>query len=346
MRGGAQLFSPPPHCYFFLPRLSYALSPSFLCPLPRRLRERVRVRVPSAARAAFLISRPVKPLALTKPFAQICLRRRATTLNSILLACKMESENGADRNATRAYTYQANRDRRLSKHWAAGFVVNVAITIFTMIAALGVWAQYGTLDQTLQETRADFRASERPYVSMGRKDGSVGNFIVPSSPQKGGIAFYFHNSGHLPALRFNVQPFDGTHSELHMARIQDVKTGKIRLLSGEKDILGDSDSVAIYDKSVPPEMLKLIKSGQHPFSVKGMFEYCDDFGLYVCSYFETQYIADPLWAFNLIRLRECRYKNPPNSYLSPDEQFVRPCETPEEHEEHDQEIQNSLTPPS
>jgi hypothetical protein len=214
-----------------------------------------------------------------------------------------------------------------------------------MFAAAGVWYQYVVLSYTLEETRLDFKASERPYVSIGNKEGTIGNFIIPKAG-KAGIVLFFHNSGHLPALRFNVQLLPPGTSISHMARVlQDVNTGATGYIAGQKDISGDSDAASIVHDVIDPATMAIIKKGDQRAQLSGMFEYCDDFGNYTCRTFDVEYITESLNAFNLIRIQQCTYRYPSFPTLRPGEQLVPPCETPEEREQQEDQARTALYPP-
>jgi hypothetical protein len=78
-------------------------------------------------------------------------------------------KRGNRRRPTERNKHERRRDlaeaNQLSRHqWNWNFPVNVGVLILTMFAAAGVWAQYAKLDQTLQETRIEFQAAQRPYI--------------------------------------------------------------------------------------------------------------------------------------------------------------------------------------
>ncbi|GEM_PF-5286143 len=161
--------------------------------------------------------------------------------------------------------------------------------LFLTLLAVGCYTEF-TRESDNQNSQF-FQANARPYVSMGRKDGLVGQFIesADGASKKSGVVLYFHNSGHLPALRFNV---DLSHSGgatgrfdiHHMARLRDSKTGEVRLVAGLKDIGGESDSAALFENWFDRREADSAKRGRD-FVVKGIFEYCDDFGEYFCKVF-------------------------------------------------------------
>jgi hypothetical protein len=81
-----------------------------------------------------------------------------------IYVCAMKSETEAEHNGTKRCEHQAARDRLARKQWTGSFVLSLAIALFTGITALGVWAQYGALNQTLQQMRIEFQAAQRSYI--------------------------------------------------------------------------------------------------------------------------------------------------------------------------------------
>ena len=218
-------------------------------------------------------------------------------------------------------------------------VATIVIAAFTIVLACVSNRQWEAMVESNASIEQNFIASERPYVSMGRRDGTVGNFIVPTDPgAKAGIMLYFHNSGHLPALRFNV-----SIKPLHMVRVQNIASGGITLIAGKKDIGGDSDAAAMFEQKVDRQVAISAEKGTSRYRLEGFFEYCDDFGEYTCRDFEITYVTAPVDAFNLLAMNQCSYIYPPPG---PGNRVLRPCETPEERDARQKQEDRKLTPPS
>ena len=78
-------------------------------------------------------------------------------------------------------------------HGAVTALATVAIVMLTFVYVKYSKKQWETMQDTLQ-------VSQRAYVTIGRKDGVVADFVVPKDPnQNAELLIYFQNSGRLPA---------------------------------------------------------------------------------------------------------------------------------------------------
>jgi hypothetical protein len=69
--------------------------------------------------------------------------------------------------------------------------------------------------------------------------------------------------------------------------------------------------------------------------VNGFFEYCDEFGEYVCSNFTAMYKGEPINAFNLNTVTDCYYTYPnPGNGLRVTMKYLLPCEQPDERKKN------------
>jgi hypothetical protein len=111
--------------------------------------------------------------------------------------------------------------------WLFGGIVNFLdeksgfVTATATIVIAYLTFQYVTYSKKQWETMRDANTlaktnlivSQRAYVTIGRKDGVIGEFIVPTSPKAiARIVFYFQNNGHVPA-KINWELFCG-HADL------------------------------------------------------------------------------------------------------------------------------------
>jgi hypothetical protein len=105
-----------------------------------------------------------------------------------------------------------------------------AIAFATMLYVVVALLQRSTMNEQLaamlsanRQNGESFIASQRPYVSVGKADGTIGEFDTVNGDEAG-LLLYFHNGGNLPALRFNLQGFNhsGVDTERHMARLREV----------------------------------------------------------------------------------------------------------------------------
>jgi hypothetical protein len=73
------------------------------------------------------------------------------------------------------------------------FFAALAAAVFTGIYAGITHRQWQVAQDTLQ-------VSQRVYITIGKNDGVVSDFIIPSVPnQDAELVMYFQNSGHIPA---------------------------------------------------------------------------------------------------------------------------------------------------
>jgi hypothetical protein len=167
-----------------------------------------------------------------------------------------------------------------------GVLAIIAYTILT-------YSESCTMREANRLTQETLELSQRAYVTIGRKDGVVGDFVVPKDPsQNAEIVIYFQNSGRLPAkfawgtmLPFlsslsgqkstgitYTHPFKGLQP-----RRRDKKTGSIGE-SGESDLIaGDSIYVATLGAISQKDLAAFPENGVG-LAIFGVLQYCDGFG--------------------------------------------------------------------
>jgi hypothetical protein len=164
-----------------------------------------------------------------------------------------------------------------------GLIVNAAI----------IHGQYVAMLESNKLTRQSLSVSQGAYVTVGRKDGVVADFVIPKDPkQNAEIVIYFQNSGHLPAkftwgtlLSFGETETNKTHSGVTythpyqggFSRAKDKKTGSISGPKHSAIIAGDSVFVSTFGVISKKDLLELPTNGIG-LLVFGMFEYCDELG--------------------------------------------------------------------
>jgi hypothetical protein len=186
-----------------------------------------------------------------------------------------------------------------------------------------------------RQSEHSFRASQRPYVGIGRKDGTMGEFVESTGQKKASVVLFFHNGGSLPAQNFNVQLFnaEGSTIERHMARLK-ADNGTIMQIAGGNTISGDSDRKALFEDWIPQSDIELAKCGKKLIQIAGFFEYCDEFGAYTCETFFGRYEPHQIPEFNLVMTGTCIYSYPEVNRALPHEfRYLLPCEQPEERTE-------------
>jgi hypothetical protein len=224
------------------------------------------------------------------------------------------------------------------RHFALGVVTAGVVTIYTTIAALQWWAMY-----TANRQSADnFTASQRPYVSLGTKDGIVGYFDRNTDPVK--IILYFHNGGNLPALRFNLFDVEPPNQKRqlppqNMARVK-MSNGGFMYIAGLQTINRDSD---LSESWPTPIKLKDIEDADThpdgmPLTLYGRFEYCDEFGEYTCRDFILSYRPRDKAGFSVNATSDCTYEYPNGGIPPSMGSYVPPCPSAAERQKQQEDI--------
>lgn len=221
--------------------------------------------------------------------------------------------------------------RRVRK---TNFILEIfgAILIFgyATIAAL----QWSAMNQANIQNADNFVASQRPYVSIGKRDGTIGAFVDPLDAKgKAAVVLYFHNGGNLPASGFNVRLFvvPTPYRDYHMARLRNRTMDLTVYLGGLKDIARDSDNTELFPNLYSQADVMSARAGSKTIALNGFFEYCDAFGEYVCRDFTIGFDA-PTNGFDLLSIKSCGgYEYPlVNPQLPADLEYVSPCPNPNE----------------
>jgi hypothetical protein len=200
------------------------------------------------------------------------------------------------------------------------------------VGAIGLYALIQTLSETRKATDAattaaiatklaadaavaqskvstDALYSQRPYVSLGRADGTIVEYIPPQPGEREGMMLlYVQNTGPAPALSFLINVysdlFSGPRIYRHIVRYRQVdEQGKVAgyPIFPNAMIGSDSTHVVVVDpESVPyDDEWELIKSdkGRARFALRGNLEYCDQWGKYHCAEFEIHYQPSPVRRF-------------------------------------------------
>jgi hypothetical protein len=232
----------------------------------------------------------------------------------------------------------------LDKH--AGSITalaTVAIVILTCFYVRYSKKQWETMRESLQVT-------ERAYITVGRKDGVVAEFIIPKATgTDAAIVLYFQNNGHLPAkfnwgTTFNLPVFQGNpraalpaipsaHSFVQWRRSRNKKDGSVSESVGVV-IGGDSVYAADYG-NVPRDRADQLISGGDLLMINGAFESCDEMGVYSCKQFDIYYQGPPYNSFRYGGMHDCptSWRALPKS--TPDLDYLPPCLTPSERQKEE-----------
>jgi hypothetical protein len=101
-------------------------------------------------------------------------------------------------------TIAPNEERKYRHRYLYSQWTLVIITLFGF--GIGIFT-LRRLTESNDLTRQNFQATQRPYVSLGRKDGTLAEFVEPkdkSPTEPVGIKLYFQNAGQSAALTPNV----------------------------------------------------------------------------------------------------------------------------------------------
>jgi len=222
----------------------------------------------------------------------------------------------------------------------AGEAKKQAMQITTQAAATQTLAA-----QALGQSNISRRAlelSQRAYVTIGRKDGIVADFVVPKDPQQNAeIVIFFQNSGHLPAkfawgttVSFLGQgstknsgitlthPYQGLSPRTRNKK--DGSTGE----SGESSVIaGDSVFIATLG-TISQKDLAELPTHTPSLLIMGMFQYCDEVGDWYSKMFGLRFRANaPISAlsFDLANVSDFGPMPPPET--TAETEYFPPCWT-------------------
>jgi hypothetical protein len=222
------------------------------------------------------------------------------------------------------------------------FVIAAATVIYAIISN-STLTEIKTQGQFAQESLS---ISQRAYVTIGRKDGVVADFVIPKDPnQNAEVVVYFQNSGHVPA-KFtwgtiaSLMPSSNkptgityTHPYGAFSRIRDRKTGGVTEQGESTEIAGDSVVVSTLGTISQKDLadLPINKTG---VLVIGMYEYCDELGNLSIRNFGLRYRNNaPSTSLSFDLAKDMAIPVPllpPPSDPASATEVITPCETPQE----------------
>jgi hypothetical protein len=229
------------------------------------------------------------------------------------------------------------------------FTILIFITgaIYAVFAAL----QWTAMKASNKLTRDTLQVSQRAYVTIGRKDGVIADFVIPKDPaQNAEIVVYFQNSGRLPA-KFAwgtmvgflaagsikestgityTHPFKGLPS-----RTRDIKTGSTREQGAADGVIaGDSIFVSTLGTISQKDLAELGPSNMGAL-ILGTFEYCDELGTHSSRQFGLRYRSNaPVTnlSFDLANEGRSLLDMMPLLKSTATTEYLPPCETSAERE--------------
>lgn len=233
-----------------------------------------------------------------------------------------------------------------------GLVVAAGLLIAT-------WYQGCLTRDALKETQQEFTAHQRPYVSLGRKDGTLAEFVEPKSPKGGriGLKIYLQNGGQPPALTPNIGILtgmvlgyaNGTWDVPYALKIVQPFQPLLRYgdtnggggSNGNGSIPPQSEYIAWVNDLLTPEELNSMRVGRRSLELSGRLEYCDEFGRYSCRGFTIFFNGPPINAFSEVGEEDCAmiYFYPPRRS---DQTYLPPCEQPAEREQRQAQEQQEI----
>lgn len=196
-------------------------------------------------------------------------------------------------------------------------------------------------------------AQQRPYLSLGRKDGTLAEFVEPKSSdpkERIGLKIYLQNGGDAPALTPNVGLLNaiivglpaqglGIHTFQHLLRYRD-KDGVQGGMGAS--IPPQSEQVVFIQDLLSQEQMNSMHKGDTTLFFQGILEYCDEFGRYSCRQFSLSFDGPPINAFSEIPSEmECAdmYSYPPRRA---DQSYLLPCEQPAERRQRQEQEQENI----
>ena len=227
------------------------------------------------------------------------------------------------------------------------------VLLTTILAITAVITNLQTCN-ALRDSRQAFQTSQRPDVNLGRKDGTVADFVFDTEHPDTlvGLKVYLQNGGQSAALNprvsINVAFILNSVGVSSEANPYQPRTESFDYTYRYKT-KGGSGGTASTD-SIPPQseyvhyvpnlfssqQLQDFRDGRRTPILSGMLQYCDVFGNYTCGMFELFWNGSPMNAFAVINQSDCtllyRYpKNPPPE----NGKYILPCEQPAERDERE-----------
>jgi hypothetical protein len=232
-----------------------------------------------------------------------------------------------------------------------GTLATVGIAVLTIFYVKYSKRQWETMLAANGITQSALNMSQRAYVTIGRKDGVVADFVTPKDPkQNAEILIYFQNTGRLPAkfawgtkaqfgangARANYTGIIYTHPHReYMSRTREKSNGGTGDHGGGTIIAGDSVLVAKLGEISQKDLGALPASNAAGLVIAGMFEYCDELGNETLRWFILGYRPNaPVssLSFTLVGIDSLPAPSVPPP--TAEREYLPPCETPAEREKN------------
>ncbi len=264
----------------------------------------------------------------------------------------------------------AQHKKAEEKYWRRQIFWQAATAIAAILAfgAAAIYAGFAH-QSVIQQAKANhlaaqnFELSQRPYLSLGRKDGTVAEFTVPNDltvNQPIGLKLYFQNGGLSPALAVNIgllfppqilvsaganptlkQPFQPQHRGFNFVLRSRDKNGGMNYSAGGISIAPQSEYVYSLPHQFSQEEWQDVLKGEGAPIINGVFAYCDEFGHFSCRFFSLDYEGPPENVFFESPETNCAnmYGYPP---AKSGQIYLLPCEQPNEREEREKKERQDM----
>jgi hypothetical protein len=194
----------------------------------------------------------------------------------------------------------ASRSYSVSK---AAVLISALYFVATCLIFIETKKSADAAKQAADIARDTLKISQGSYVSIGRKDGTVADIIVPKEPgQNAAIVIYFQNSGHLSAkfawgttasylVTGSTKKSTGInyihpYKDFYVTR--DKKTGAEGQIGASSIIAGDSVFASTLGE-ISQNDLSALASSNMGTVISGMYHYCDEIGNNVWRNFLLEY---------------------------------------------------------
>jgi hypothetical protein len=246
---------------------------------------------------------------------------------------------------------QRNTDQ--NNYWGRQLRIAIVLNVITGFAAIvGLYGLTYLRDQN-KLTQETLKTSQGAYVTIGKKDGTVAEFIVPERRKDNAVLIlYFQNSGHIPAkLAWGLGPMafiatskkvEGpqssgitfTHPFSGMTRMINIKSGSISEKGDSTLIAGDSIFKAKVGEIPQGRLAELFP--QNAGIVLGEFQYCDELGKEAHRSFSISYENAPTSDLNF---RLTSDHPAPNLRATPPAgwEYLTTCQTAAEYEKQEED---------
>ncbi len=232
---------------------------------------------------------------------------------------------------------------------------------------IATWYQGCLTKKALEDTEQQFAISKRPYVSLGRKDGTIAEFVASEDPTVPvGIRLYMQNGGQSPALNPEIAlrlkmlfitakgqtahpkdkyPYQGKGEAFSFITRYKVKNSLYAQSSGGSGTSIPPQSEYIHDSpsQVSLEQYRLLQTGERFLMLFGMLQYCDELGNYTCRQFTLSFNGPPTDAFTEIDEMDCAplyfYPNPPGPLTT---EYLLPCEQTDERNQREKQERDAM----